>query len=55
MGVDFGIDNWEKLGHDIPLLSKLPTSWRTFNGRFFSEPVVFQLVMQELMKNHKVT
>ena len=42
MGIDFGIDNWEKLGHDIPLLVNCQPGGE-YLMESFSKQVEFQL------------
>ena len=34
MGIKFDLSDWQKLGHQYPLLSKLSASWRIFDGKF---------------------
>ena len=49
MGIDFGIDNWEKLGHDIPLLVNCQPGGEYLMESFFKAGGV-PAIMQELLK-----
>ena len=53
MGIDFGIDNWEKLGHDIPLLVNCQPAGEHLMEGFFKAGGI-PAIMQELMKNNKL-
>ena len=53
MGIDFGIDNWEKLGHDIPLLVNCQPAGEYLMEGFFKAGGI-PAIMQELMKNNKL-
>ena len=53
MGIDFGIDNWEKLGHDIPLLVNCQPGGEYLMESFFKAGGV-PAIMQELLKNNKL-
>ncbi len=53
MGIDFGIDNWEKLGHDIPLLVNCQPGGEHLMESFFKAGGV-PAIMQELLKNNKL-
>ena len=53
MGIDFGIDNWEKLGHDIPLLVNCQPAGEHLMEGFFKAGGV-PAIMQELLKNNKL-
>ena len=53
MGIEFGIDNWEKLGHDIPLLVNCQPAGEHLMEGFFKAGGV-PAIMQELLKNNKL-
>jgi dihydroxy-acid dehydratase len=53
MGIDFGIDNWEKLGHDIPLLVNCQPAGEHLMEGFFKAGGV-PAVMKELLNNNKL-
>jgi len=53
MGIDFGLDNWGKLGHDIPLLANCQPAGEHLMEGFFKAGGV-PAIMQELMKNNKL-
>jgi len=53
MGIDFGLDNWEKLGHDIPLLANCQPAGDHLMEGFFKAGGV-PAIMQELLKNNKL-
>jgi len=53
MGIDFEIDNWEKLGHDIPLLVNCQPAGEHLMEGFFKAGGV-PAIMQELLKNNKL-
>jgi dihydroxy-acid dehydratase len=53
MGIDFGIDNWDKLGRDIPLLVNCQPAGEHLMEGFFKAGGV-PAIMQELMKNNKL-
>ena len=53
MGIDFGLDNWGKLGHDIPLLANCQPAGEHLMEGFFKAGGV-PAIMQELMRNNKL-
>ena len=53
MGIDFGIENWEKLGHDIPLLVNCQPAGEHLMEGFFKAGGI-PVIMQELLKNNKL-
>ena len=53
MGIDFGLDNWGKLGHGIPLLANCQPAGEHLMEGFFKAGGV-PAIMQELMKNNKL-
>ncbi len=53
MGIDFGLDNWEKLGHGIPLLANCQPAGEYLMEGFFKAGGI-PAIMQELMKNNKL-
>ena len=53
MGIDFGLDNWGKLGHGIPLLANCQPAGEYLMEGFFKAGGV-PAIMQELMKNNKL-
>tara|TARA_Y100000992_G_C21264239_1_gene493025 strand:- start:1074 stop:2291 length:1218 start_codon:yes stop_codon:yes gene_type:complete len=53
MGIDFDIDNWQKLGHDIPLLVNCQPAGEHLMEGFFKAGGI-PAVMQELLKNNKL-
>jgi len=53
MGIDLSIDNWEKLGHDIPLLVNCQPAGEHLMEGFFKAGGI-PAIMQELMKNNKL-
>jgi len=53
MGIDLTIDNWEKLGHDIPLLVNCQPAGEHLMEGFFKAGGI-PAIMQELMKNSKL-
>jgi dihydroxy-acid dehydratase len=53
MGINFGIDNWQKLGHDIPLLANCQPAGEHLMEGFFKAGGI-PAIMQELMKNNRL-
>ena len=53
MGIDLDIENWEKLGHDIPLLVNCQPAGEHLMEGFFKAGGI-PAIMQELMKNNKL-
>ena len=53
MGIDFGLDNWGKLGHGIPLLANCQPAGEYLMEGFFKAGGV-PAIMQELMRNNKL-
>ncbi|MDC1485411.1 dihydroxy-acid dehydratase family protein [Pelagibacteraceae bacterium] len=53
MGINLGIDSWEKLGHDIPLLANCQPAGEHLMEGFFKAGGI-PAIMQELMKNNKL-
>ena len=53
MGIDFGLDNWQKLGQDIPLLVNCQPAGEHLMEGFFKAGGV-PAIMQELLKNNKL-
>jgi len=53
MGIDLDIENWEKLGHDIPLLVNCQPAGEHLMEGFFKAGGI-PAIMQELMKNSKL-
>ncbi len=53
MGIDFGLDNWGKLGRGIPLLANCQPAGEHLMEGFFKAGGV-PAIMQELMKNNKL-
>ena len=53
MGIDFGLDNWGKLGHNIPLLANCQPAGEHLMEGFFKAGGV-PAIMQELMRNNKL-
>jgi len=53
MGIDLGIDHWEKLGHNIPLLVNCQPAGEHLMEGFFKAGGI-PAIMQELMKNNKL-
>ena len=53
VGIDFGIENWEKLGHDIPLLVNCQPAGEHLMEGFFKAGGI-PAIMQELLKNNKL-
>ena len=53
MGIDFNLSQWEKLGHDIPLLANCQPAGEHLMEGFFKAGGI-PAIMQELTKNKKL-